>query len=185
MEETANTDTQSSEPRPPREPGRFTWLLALLGVASIGALMVWLNTSAEPTQLSFVDVDEDDPDAELVEGAIQLSLSAFEMQAQDLVGQRVQLRDLEIIGRVGPRLFWVLMPSGAPYLVMVGDRLLEEELELARGTEFRVIAGRVETMDEDVGARWLEAGVAGTEDDVQEALFATTYIELQRVRLRN
>ena len=163
---------------------RFTWLFMILGVLSIGALMVWLGKVSEPTQLAFVDVEEEDPETgELIPGAVQLTMLAFQQQERQLVGQRVQVTGMDVAASINRRLFWVNLPNNNPYLLQISDRLVETGFSMVRGDQISMAAGTVRPMSDAVVADWLAQGVLQNRDQGEEVLFAMTYMEIEQARL--
>lgn len=159
--------------------GRFTWVWAILAVASIGGFLFWLGATSEPTQVSVV---EEAPEEDTT--VMTVPVSTFAMETDSFMDEDIRLREMPVSSLLGERLFWTEVPSQqgmmTPYLLALDDALLADSVAVQTGETVTVV-GRVHPVSDSVVSAWVESGTI-TEDQRIEAEFATSYMQVRDLR---
>jgi hypothetical protein len=158
-----------------RKSGQLTWLWMVLAVLLVAAFLVWLGVASEPTPEVAV-VEEEVTDASVT----TLSLADFARSSRQYEGQVVRVLDVPVASRMGSQAFWTQFPNEVPFLVKLGQPLVDGG-ETVRSGETVHVTGRVVTMSDSVLAAWQASGAIADEMQRAEAEFATAFLEATQV----
>ncbi|HSM36936.1 MAG TPA: hypothetical protein VK837_11105 [Longimicrobiales bacterium] len=155
-----------------------TTLLMVLALVLIAGLFVWLSMAAEPTQMTVVE-DPDSANVDVGSGdpeAAEVSLAEFGTGPQGYQSLNIRLRDVAVAATLGDRGFWIQLPNNQPYLVHIGDDLAASGTTVASGDTVTV-SGTVRMMSDSTLNAWRSAGVLTDDLEMDEARFATSYLD--------
>jgi len=161
--------------------GQYTWLWALAAVVVLGAFMVWLAIKSEPTTVTVQEVVAEEEE-ELP--ALQVDVAEFAMNPTQYGGQDIRLAGIPVASLLGKELFWVELssPQGAlPYLVKADSTKVAGGRPVASG-DVVVVTGNVHALTDSVLTVWLAEGVLKGDAQLNEAAYATSYLDALRVR---
>jgi hypothetical protein len=159
--------------------GRFAWLWLIIAVLTIGGFLAWLGMNAQPGQVAVVE-EVEEPAIDF--GAAEtVDLADLVVSAEEFVGRAIRLNDLPVSSLLGTEAFWAIAPNGLPFLVKLGDDLLERGFTVQDGEALTAI-GQIHLMSEAVLDAWEEQGVLRSSDDRMMAEFATAYLEVVQAR---
>lgn len=152
--------------------------LMILSFVLIGALMVWLNATAEPTQPPVIEEDDDSDTTFGVATTVQPG--QLGTAPEGLVGQRVRVEGT-IEGLVGSQTFFISTPSN-PFLVRMDSALVARGMTV-EATQRATIVGTVQERTDAVVAAWQEDGSIG-DNELPLVLFATHYLLADQIQVR-
>jgi hypothetical protein len=159
--------------------GRFAWLWLIIAVLTIGGFLAWLGMNAQPGQVAVVE-EVEEPAIDF--GAAEtVELADLVVSAEEYVGRAIRLNGLPVSSLLGTEAFWAIAPNGMPFLVKLGDELLERGFAVQDGQALTVI-GQIHSMTEAVLDAWEEEGVLRNSDDRMMAEFAISYLEVVHAR---
>ncbi|MGH7476952.1 MAG: hypothetical protein ACRELD_11725 [Longimicrobiales bacterium] len=154
-------------------------ILAVVAVVLIAGLLWWLAASSEPSSVQVVEAPDDEEVEDTGPPATPVTLADL-VTAEQYVGQRVRIEDIQVANRLGTQAFWTLLPNSVPFLVRLGETAAGSAAGIQSGGDVTV-TGTVHLMTDSVLDAWTEAGaLEGTQRD--EASFATTFLEASTVR---
>jgi hypothetical protein len=158
--------------------GQKTWIFAILAVVLIIALMLWLaQQSREMTRIAAVEGDTVGAAAPGGEAAAPAGdVVPLETLAQDPEGhlrRTVVVQNVPVAAALGPRAFWADIPGQNPFLVILGQNIVEVQMPVT-GQRLN-LQGTVQPVTDQVLDDWVtsETISAGSRD---EASFATHYL---------
>lgn len=151
--------------------GKLSLPLMIVAFLTVAGFVYWLSVTAQPTEI---------PVAEEEEPALELSLTVFQTRADEVVGQRVRLPEVDVAATLGMQAFWFEFPDGNIYLTRIGPVLVQDGVQVEDGDRLR-ITGEVQAMTEDVLDGWVNQGVIPS-DARDMAAFAQTFIEADELR---
>ena len=141
-------------------------LMILAFVAVIGFL-VWLNVTAEPTQVDIVEEEV----ARISGASAILDVTDFLSGPGQYEGQIVEVTNARISSPLGPQAFWIGEPNDTPFLVKMGPELVEAGTQIM--IEQRVtLVGTVRMMGDSAHVAWEAQGAFPNEGDMIVAEFA-------------
>jgi len=154
-----------------------TWLVAVVAVAMVGGLLVWLAMTAEPSGSGMV-VAEEAPDsaAMAAEQIPAVGLETFAGRESQYVGQDVRFTAAPVDSRLGARAFWIKLPNQGLFLVRK-----PADADAVAPNDVVAVAGPVLEMTDSVVTEWIQSG-AITQDQELEARYATAYLDASFVR---
>lgn len=138
----------------------------------VAAFLVWLGANSAPSSVGVVEGTEEEESS-----VASVTLEEFATAAETYTGQVVRLAGAEVASPLGPRAFWISLPTGDPFLAMLDDGLAAAGVSVAHG-EALVLVGTVKEMSEAILAAWDEAGFFEDEGQRMQAEFATMFIEV-------
>jgi hypothetical protein len=99
-------------------------------------------------------------------------------------GQDIRLAGIKVASPLGSALFWVELPSGqgtVPYLIKADSTKVAGGKAVASG-DVVVVTGNVHPVTDSVLTAWQAQGVLKDDAQLNEAAYATTYLDALRVR---
>lgn len=159
----------------------MTTILMIAALVLIAGLFLWLSMSAQPTQISVLEEPDNAQDAGVDEGgAADVTLAEFATGPQGFEGLDIRLRDVAVAARLGDRGFWIQLPNNQPYLVHIGEELAGAGATVAGGDTVSV-TGTVHAMSDSTLQAWRAAGALTDDLQMEEARFATTYLNARQL----
>lgn len=159
-----------------KQGGGLTWLWALLAVAAVIGLMLWLGAeSADIDEQAALAADsaavaEREPAAAGGEAA---ELAAIASDPAGFTGRPLAVSGVPVAATLGPRAFWAEVPGANPFLVVLAPEVANPE---AAAIGQRVdLGGSVADVTPEVVTEWVQQGVLN-EGARAEAEFATHYL---------
>lgn len=156
-------------------------LWPLVAILLVAVFLVWLAITSEP---SVVATPEETGDttamANATETAAVVAPAEFEANQQTYWGQEIQLQNVVVTSTMGPRIVWVELPSGAPFLVRMNDALAQSGQAVTPQSQVTVV-GRVLEKTDSVLTAWQESGTLENDGHRQQAEFGSTYMEARRI----
>lgn len=159
--------------------GRFVWLA--VAVLAIGGFMAWLGMSTRPGTVAVVE--------EQAEAAVDFSaaeavtLESLAAAPTSYLDRAIRLDGLPVSSLLGSEAFWAVAPNGMPFLIKLGESLLESGFAVRDGETLTAV-GQVREMSEAVLDAWEQGGVLRSSDDRLMAEFATAYLEIVQAEHR-
>jgi hypothetical protein len=175
--------TEATQPNRRRGGGILPVAVALV---TVGLFLGWLATRQPDETVAVAEpgageaVQQDDAADETP--ATVIRAGDLVQQAGQYVGQAVQLESVAVLSPLGPHLFWIELPGGAPYLVKLEDAQIERGAQAPQAGRNVQVVGRVLEKTGAVLDGWMERGVLQSEDHRLQAEYGTTYIEARRVQ---
>jgi hypothetical protein len=77
--------------------------------------------------------------------------------------------------------FWIQLPNNRPYLIHIGEDLAASGASVVNGDTVTV-AGTVHLMGDSTLTAWRSSGVLTDDLQVEEARFATSYLDARAIR---
>lgn len=160
----------------------MTTILMIAALVLIAGLFLWLNRSAQPTQLSVLEEPDtaQDAGAEQDGTAADVTPAEFATGPGGFEGLEIRLRDVAVAARLGDRGFWIQLPNNQPYLIHIGEELAGSGATVASGDTVSV-TGTVYAMSDSTLQAWRAAGALTDDLQLEEARFATTYLNARRL----
>ncbi|MBR9989109.1 MAG: hypothetical protein KFH98_05090 [Gemmatimonadetes bacterium] len=167
-----------------KRAGGGSWISVTVAVVAVAAFFGWIATREPPQSVAVAEpngsaVDTVDTGAPAtVITTEQLSETAT---ARSLIGQNVELESVKVLDHLGPQMFWIEMPGGAPYLVKMDEALVSSGRALPQREGLVRLVGRLLEKTPAVLDSWTESGALESADDRSLAEFGSTFIEARRV----
>lgn len=161
-------------------------LMILAFIVMVG-FIYWLSGQAEAERAS--RVVEEEPAGEMDTGAANLNIdpSALGMDATPFEGQEVRIETLRVASLLGTQGFWLELPNGNPFLVVVTESTTVQGAAAnvtggmpVKAGETATVVGVVTPVSAEVLDAWEAAGTIGANDRII-AEFATHYLEASLV----
>jgi len=153
--------------------GVFGTISMIVAFLAIGGFLYWLSLASEPTEFAVADEGEQ---------AQVLSLNAFQMNPAGYEEVLLELDGVVVSETLGSHAFVTELPNGELYLVRLPGALVQQGLVVLAGDRGRV-TGRVETMNEDVLARWDSEGIFLDPEHRSVAGAMLTYFSVESMQL--
>ncbi len=157
--------------------GQKTWIFAILAVVLIIALMLWLaQQSGEMARVAAVEGDTvgaTAPGGEAAPAGDVVMLEALAQDPESHLRRTVVVQNVPVAAALGPRAFWGDIPGQNPFLVILGQNIVDVQMPVS-GQRLN-IQGTVQPVTDQVLDDWVtsETISAGSRD---EASFATHYL---------
>jgi hypothetical protein len=158
--------------------GQKTWIFALLAVVLIIALMLWLaQQSSEMARVAAVQGDTVGATAPGGEAAGPtgdvVTLEALAQDPESHLRRTVVVQNVPVAAALGPRAFWGDIPGQNPFLVILGQNIVDVQMPVS-GQRLN-LEGTVQPVTDQVLDDWVTSQTisAGARD---EASFATHYL---------
>lgn len=101
-------------------------------------------------------------------------------RVRELQGQDIRIDDIEVVSALGPQLFWLQLPGGAPFLAKLDSALIASGTQAPSSGHYTIV-GRVLEKNDATLAGWQQAGVLRSDGDRMQAEYGSAYIEARRV----
>jgi hypothetical protein len=169
--------TEATTPRK-QNRGGSSWISVAVALVATAGFLGWLATRQPPETVAV-----DEPGGGAPADAADTGPPATVVQPDALtgtgpreyLGQDVELTSVPVTSPLGSQLFWIELPGGTPYLV-----LLAQGTQPPAGTNVRVV-GRVTEKTDALLDEWEQAGVLQSADHRLQAEYGSTFIEARRV----
>jgi hypothetical protein len=160
----------------------MTTILMIAALVLIAGLFLWLSTTAQPTQIAVVEEPDSAADADAMDGDVaDVTLAEFATGPQGFQSLSIRLRDVAVASTLGARNFWIQLPNNRPYLIHIGEDLAASGASVVNGDTVTV-AGTVHLMGDSTLTAWRSSGVLTDDLQVEEARFATSYLDARAIR---
>lgn len=151
--------------------------MMVMAFLSAAGLLYWLSIRS-----ASMEVD-------IVEGAAVVDENVSTRVAPDVFGSNpmaqadilIELRGLRVEGPVGSEAFFLQVPNQGSYLVKMPPEVMADGLEIESDATVTV-TGRVHEMSDSVADAWVASGAIAESDRIL-AIFAETFLEVERVRV--
>lgn len=154
-------------------------VLAIVAVLSVGGLIVWLDRTAEPTEVEYEaeDVEEPEPtsDVPIVE------LEQVRSELAEYTSLEIEMRDYSINSLLGEEAFFI-GSSDNPFLVKMDSQAVERTDGVSTGQTVN-LRGTIRSMSDSVLDAWEEAGAIEGEGERAVAQFAEYFLEANQVQV--
>lgn len=161
---------------------KYTNILMIVAVLSVGGFLYWLNVTAQPTQSEVVEGSDEAEEEAAFAGALSVSLGEFTQNPKEWVGQRVRLDEISVASPLGPEAFWTTLSNQQPYLIRLDTAVVRRGFEVSGGDSASV-GGLVHPMTDSVLDAWMADSVIVNQGQRAEAQFATTFLEADAARI--
>lgn len=153
-------------------------VLAIVAVLSVGGLIVWLDRTAEPTEVEYEAEDVEETEAPESDVPI-VELEQVRTEMADYEALEIEMRDYSINSLLGEEAFFIGSEDN-PFLVKMDAEAVEETGEVS--TEESVnLRGTIRAMSDSVLDAWEEAGAIEGEGERAVAQFAEYFLEANQV----
>lgn len=153
-------------------------VLAIIAVLSVGGLIVWLDRTAEPTEVEYEAEDVEEPEPTSDVPIVELEQVRSEMA--EYVSLEIEMRDYSINSLLGEEAFFIGSDDN-PFLVKMDSQAVAQTGEVS--TEQTVtLRGTIRAMSDSVLNAWEEAGAIEGEGERAVAQFAEYFLEANRVQ---
>lgn len=161
----------------------MTTILMIAALVLIAGLFFWLSMEATPTQMTVVEDDSTAAGNASTDdsGAADVTLAEFATGPAGYQSLNVRLRDVAVAARLAERGFWIQLPNNQPYLIHIGETLSSGGTTVASGDTVTV-SGVIRMMSDSVLNAWRSSGVLTDDLQVEEARFATSFMDAQALR---
>jgi len=161
-----------------KKSGDFTWIWALIAVAAVGGLMIWLASTQETiTQVATTGADTA-PAGASAAVATPVDLPTLGAAPESFSGQRVRVSNATVAAVLGNRAFWADVPGANPFLVVLGPAVADVTwLAAGATTTLEGVVGPVVEADLD---QWVQ-GQSIRPEARDEASFASHYLNAEQV----
>jgi hypothetical protein len=163
---------------PAGRPMTLLWMV--LALVIVGGFLAWLGVASEPTTVAVVEEDANNDE----NGTLTVvEREALMGNVGSYLGQRIRVRGVESIGRLGAGMFWGELGDGdrqAPVLVRM-DTELTETVVVEPGVDYTIV-GEVQQVSEELVNQWAAQGEFAGEGEQLQATFADYYIQASAVR---
>lgn len=162
-----------------KKAGSFTWLWAVVAIAAIIGLMIWLATQQGTSALvgesgagSSAAVQETGAQAEAVD------LATVGAEPNRFQGREIRVSGVPVAAVLGNRAFWADVPGANPVLVILGPQV--QDTGWLNVSAVVNVLGSVEPVNDAVVGEWVQNETIrpGARD---EASFATHYLLVDQV----
>lgn len=159
------------------EAGTIVWAVAAVVVVAV--FVAWLSMTAEPSVTPLQTADDTTDTTPGGAGAV-VTATDFEPNANNFLGQVIELRDVAVVQHMGASIVWIELPSGSPYLVKVSDEVAANGLPTPQS---RVnVIGTVREKTDAILQQWQDTGVLQSAGQRTQAEFGSSYIEATAIR---
>jgi hypothetical protein len=133
--------------------------LMILAFLVVGGFLYWLSITAEETEVEIVEGEGEEE--EMIPTAATLTQSEFLGGAAEYEGQTIEVTNVRVASRLGPKAFWV-GPDDNPYLVKIDEELFGPPA--AEGDTARADTAAMETEEAPAEGEMAEADTAQAEE---------------------
>jgi hypothetical protein len=164
-----------------KNSGALNLPLMIVAFLAMGAFLFWLNVTSEPTAFA---IAEEGPEAVEQTPARLVQLAEVQGNPEGLVGERLRLRNVEVVLLVGSGAFMIEEEagSGSPFLVRIDPTAISEQPTILPSDRV-TIAGRIKAMSDSVITSWEEQGVFTAEGQRSLAAFAMHFLQADEIEV--
>lgn len=161
-----------------KKANNLTWIWAVVAVAAILGLMLWLATQQPPTPV-VTEAGSGAGTAAEAESAEAVELANLGAAPDQYLGRSVEVTAVPVAAVLGDRAFWADIPGANPFLVVLGPEV--QDVSWVSEGASATLRGEVEPVIESGVAEWAGNGTIrpGASDEVS---FATHYLLVERVQ---
>ena len=145
----------------------------------IGGFLYWLNLQAAEQEAAQMVEEETPTSVVTIEGAVEVDPVEIQLDATPYEGQMITLSGLAVASQLGTQGFWLEMPNGNPFLVVLNADLMAQGAMAMQGDQ-PTVAGTVLAVNDSVLDAWSAAGTI-SEGDRLAADFAMHYLDAAQV----